>query len=291
MVSTGSACLDSMKALLFGASGHLGTAVVHEFRAGWEIIAPGHREVDIVDDAAVEARVAAEAPDAIVNCAAYNLVDLAEDHPLDALGLNAFGPRALARAAARCGATLVHYSTDFVFDGRSARPYTEIDQTNPQSVYAASKLLGEWFVADAPQHYVLRVESLFGRAPNGPLRGSASTIIQRLKDGTDVTVFADRTVSPTHVVDAAAATRAMIERKLPYGVYHCANTGHCTWREFAEEAARLIHSDARLISVSVDEVQLRAPRPKYCALDNSKLARLGVPMPDWRDALRRAITD
>lgn len=278
-----------MKVLVLGASGQLGAAVVHEFRPHSEVVAPGRRELDIADDAGVQARVAAEAPDVIVNCAAYNSVDLAEDHPVDALTVNAFGPRALARAAAECGATLVHYSTDFVFDGRTGRPYTELDRTNPQSVYAASKLLGEWFTADAPKHYVLRVESLFGRAPNGPIHGSASTILQRLRSGNEVPVFVDRTVSPTHVVDAAAATRAIIERKLPFGLYHCVNAGRCTWREFAEEAARLMNCAARLVSMTVDDVPMRAVRPKYCALDNAKLASLGVTMPDWRDALHRSL--
>lgn len=278
-----------MKVLVLGASGQLGAAVVHEFRLHSEVVAPPRRELDIADDAGVQARATAEAPDVIVNCAAYNLVDLAEDHPIDTLNVNAFGPRALARAAAGCGATLVHYSTDFVFDGRTDRPYTELDRANPEGVYAASKLLGEWFAADAPKHYVLRVESLFGRAPNGPTHGSAATILQRLRSGNEVPVFVDRTVSPTHVVDAAAATRAIVERKLPFGLYHCVNSGHCTWREFAEEAARLMGCQARLVPVTVDDVPMRAPRPKYCALDNAKLASLGVSMPEWRDALRRSI--
>jgi dTDP-4-dehydrorhamnose reductase len=280
-----------MKVLVLGASGQLGAAVVHEFRPRAEVVAPGRQELDLADDASVEARVIAEAPDVIVNCAAYNLVDLAEDHPIDALNVNAFGPRTLGRAAARCGATLVHYSTDFVFDGRIDRPYTELDRPNPQSVYAASKLLGEWFAADAPEHYVLRVESLFGRAPDGPSHGSATTILQRLKSGDETPVFVDRTVSPTHVVDAAAATRALVERKVPFGLYHCVNSGHCTWLEFAQEAARLIGRPARLVPVKVSDVSLRAPRPKYCALDNAKLSSLGVSMPDWRDALSRSITE
>jgi dTDP-4-dehydrorhamnose reductase len=280
-----------MKALVIGASGYLGRAVRHEFAAGWEVAALTHGDLDISDDIAVRARVAEEAPALIVNCAAYNLVDAAEDHPVEALNVNAFGVRALARAAADCGATLVHYSSDFVFDGRTDRPYTELDAPNPQSVYGGSKLLGEWFAADASPQYVLRVESLFGRAPDGTARGSAAAILKGIMSGEDVRVFVDRTVSPTHVADAAAATRAIVERALPSGLYHCVNSGQCTWRAFAEEAARLMGREPRLVSITVDDVPMRARRPRYCALANGKLASLGVTMPDWRDALRRTIQD
>jgi dTDP-4-dehydrorhamnose reductase len=280
-----------MKVMVLGASGHLGAAVKCEFAQRSEVVALTRTDLDITDDAGVHARVAAESPDVIVNCAAYNFVDAAEDHPVDALSVNAFGVRALASAAAACGATLVHYSTDFVFDGRSNRPYTELDAANPRSVYAGSKLLGEWFAADASRCYVLRVESLFGRTPNGPERGSAATILQRLRAGDEVPVFVDRTVSPTHVVDLASATYAIVERRLPFGLYHCVNSGRCTWREFAEEAARLMGCAPRLVSITAADVPMRAMRPKYCALSNEKLAGLGVKMPDWRDALRRAIQE
>src|SRR5204863_6627527 len=115
--------------------------------------------------------------------------------PVDALATNAFGVRALARAAHAHGATLVHYSTDFVFDGAASAPYAETDRPNPQSTYAASKLIGEWFALDAPRAYVLRVESLFGRAPGaGPEKGSAAGIMRALLAGGSPKVFADRTI-------------------------------------------------------------------------------------------------
>lgn len=276
-----------MKVLIIGASGQLGAAVVHEFSPHSDVIALRRRDLDITDDARVLARVTAEAPDVIVNCAAYNLVDAAEDDPVTALNVNAFGVRALARAAGENGATLVQYSTDFVFDGRTDRPYAEPDRPNPQGVYAVSKLLGEWFAADAPRYYVLRVESLFGHAPGGPDRGSATMIRQQLIAGDEVPVFVDRTVSPTSVFDAAAATRALVDRKLPFGLYHCVNAGRCTWWEFAEEAARLLGVQPRLKSITLDSVPFRAARPKYCALSTEKLASLGVTLPGWRDGLRR----
>jgi len=278
-----------MKVLVVGASGQLGAAICQEFKPHSEVVALEHRDLDITDDNRVRERVAAEAPNVIVNCVAYNLVDAAEDHPVDALNVNAFGVNALARAAADVDAVLVHYSTDFVFDGRGDRPYTETDTTNPESVYAVSKLIGEWFAVDTPRHYIFRVESLFGRGAGGPLRGSAEAIIARIKAGEEVPVFVDRTVSPTYVVDAARATRAAIEHQLPSGLYHAVNSGLCSWWEFAEQAARELNREARLVPVMLHEVTLRAKRPKYCALSNAKLASLGISIPDWRDALGRSL--
>ena len=278
-----------MKVLVVGARGRLGAAVVQEFRAHAEVVALGHADIDITDDACVQSRVTAEAPDVVVNCAAYNAVDAAEDDPLTALNVNALGVRALARAAESLDATLVHYGTDFVFDGRTDRPYVESDRPNPQSVYAMSKLLGDWFAADVPRQYVLRVESLFGQVPGGPFTGSVGMVVDRLESGDEVPVFVDRTVSPTYVVDAAAATRAIIERAVPSGLYHCVNSGHCTWWQLAEEAARVMGRPARLQPLTLEEVSLRASRPKYAALSNGTLASFGVLMPSWKDALHRAL--
>jgi dTDP-4-dehydrorhamnose reductase len=280
-----------MTILVVGARGRLGSAVVREFRAHGDVVALARADLDITDEVRVRARVAAESPDIIINCAAYNAVDDAQDDPATALRVNALGVLALARAAAAVDATLVHYGSDFVFDGRTDRPYVEADRPNPQSVYAMSKLLGEWFAADAPRQYVLRVESLFGQTGSGHAGGSVATIVARLKAGEEVPVFADRTVSPTHVVDAAAATRAIIERALPSGLYHCVNSGHCTWWELAEEAARVLGQRARLKPITLESVSLRAPRPRYSALSNETLAGFGVTLPGWRDALRRSLVE
>lgn len=272
-----------------GASGQLGAAVVHEFAAGGhQVVALDRKALDVTDPAAVDATLGRLAPEVIVNCAAYSLVDLAEDHQVEALHANAFAVRALARAARAGKATLVHYGSDFVFDGTASAPYTESDRVNPRSVYAASKMLGDWFAGDAPGSYVLRVESLFGGVPGGPAaRGSVAGIIRSLRAGSPTRVFEDRTVSPTYVVDAARATRELVERRAPAGIYHCVNSGFSTWLEFAREAARLLNVTPRLEAVRVADVPLRATRPKYCALSNGKLAAAGIVMPAWQDALRR----
>ena len=279
-----------MRIVVTGARGQLGAAVAHECGPDHEVIAFARADLDIADQAAVAAAIARVRPDVIVNGAAFTNVDAAEDRPVDALATNAFGVRALARAAQAHGAALVHYSSDFVFDGTASDPYTEADRPNPQSTYAASKLLGEWFALDAPRGYVLRVESLFGRAPGAPPeKGSAATIMNTLLAGGSPKVFEDRTISPTFIIDTARATRQLVERSAPPGLYHCVNSGRCTWLEFAEELARQLGVEPRLTAVRMADMPLKAKRPLYCALSNEKLRSAGIEMPAWQDAMRRFI--
>jgi dTDP-4-dehydrorhamnose reductase len=279
-----------MRIVVVGAGGQLAAAVVHECASAHETIALTRADLDVSDDRAVAAAMNRARPDVIVNGAAYNNVDGAEDHPVEALNANAFAARALARAAEMHGATLVHYSTDFVFDGRATAPYSEEDRPSPQSVYAASKLLGEWFALDAPRAYVLRVESLFGRAPGGgPAKGSVQGILNGLVSGSSPKVFEDRTVSPTYIADAARATRLLIESHAAAGLYHCVNSGCCTWLEFALELARQLGVEPTVTPVRMADVPLRAVRPRYCALANEKLRQAGISMPAWRDALARFV--
>jgi dTDP-4-dehydrorhamnose reductase len=279
-----------MKVVVLGARGQLGAAVVQEYAGHAEVVGLTRADVDVTNRSAVETRVAAEAPDLLINCAAYNQVDAAEDEPAVAFAANALAVATLARAAADAGAVFVHYSTDFVFDGQGSRPYDEGDPANPKSVYGVSKLVGEWLAVDAPRHYVLRVESLFGQVAGGPSRGSAAAICSRVRADEEVEVFVDRTVTPTYIVDAAVATRAIAAGNLPFGTYHCVSSGTCTWKEFAEEAARVLGRVPKLKLVTLESKALRAPRPKYCALSNERLAGLGVRLPSWQDALRRSLT-
>lgn len=277
-----------MRVLITGARGLLGAAIAREFERDAEVAAFDHRQLDVSDGAAVAAAVAAARPDVIVNCAAYNHVDLAEQEPERALRVNAFGVLALAHAARESGATLVHYSTDFVFDGEADRPYTEDDPPNPRGLYAASKLLGDWFANDAPRAYVLRVESLFGDpGPGGARRGSLATIVDRIRRGDVVPVFVDRTVSPSYTADIAWATRAAIEAAIAPGFYHCVNAGAASWETVAVEAARLLDRPLNMQPLTLESAALAAPRPRYCALSTAKLAAAGIVMPTWQDALRR----
>lgn len=279
-----------MRIAVIGARGQLGAAVAEACAAAHETVTFTRADFDATDDAAVAAALARVRPDAIVNASAYTNVDGAEDEPVAALNVNALAVRALARAAEAHGAALVHYSTDFVFDGTASAPYTEQDRPNPRSVYATSKLLGEWFALDAPRAYVLRVESLFGSASGGPEpKGSVAGIHKGLLAGKSVPVFIDRTVSPSYVIDAAHATLKLLESVAPAGLYHCVNSGSCTWLEFAEELARLTGVEPRLTHVRMSDLSLRAARPLYCALSNVKLRDAGIDMPSWQDALARYV--
>ena len=275
---------------LTGAAGRLGAAVV-EACAGCEVVALTRATLDITDPQAVRRVVADAAPDIVVNCAAFNDVDRAEDRPTEALAVNAFAVRSLARAAELANATFVHFSTDFVFDGTGNRPYGENDETSPRSTYAATKLLGEWFALDSPRGYVLRVESLFG-APRGwrGRQGSLDAIINGLERGVEVRVFTDRVVSPSYVHDVVDAVDHLVGTNAPPGVYHCVNSGQATWYELAEESARLLGVAPRLQPITMDTAALKAPRPRFCALANRKLADAGYPMPTWNDSLRRWLT-
>lgn len=253
-----------------------------------DVIAHTRASLDVNDSRAVARAIADAAPQLIVNCTAYNDVDGAESAPLDALSINALAVRSLARAASAVKAAFVHYSTDFVFDGQATAPYDERSAPSPRSVYAASKLLGEWFALDAPRGFVLRVESLFGSPRDWTgRRGTLESIVSGLEEGRDVRVFTDRVVSPSYTPDVAAATRYLVEHDASPGLYHCVNAGQGTWYEVAAEAARLLGVTPRLIPVTTDQVTLKASRPRFCALSPRKLAAAGFPMPTWNDALRR----
>ncbi len=275
-----------MTTLVTGAAGQLGSAIVRLFAETTDVVALTRAELDLADSTAIRRAVAAARPSVVINCAAYNHVDAAETDAVTALGINAIAVRTLAKASAEAGASLVHYGSDFVFDGTATSPYREEDRPSPRSVYAISKLLGEWFAADAPRHYVLRVESLFGGVRR---KSTTDRFIDDLAAGRDARVFTDRTVSPSYVDDVARATRALLERDAPPGLYHCVNTGLCTWHELAMEIARLLGVTPRLVPVGVAEVTLLAERPQFCALSNARLTALGITMPPWQDALARHI--
>ena len=274
-----------MRALVTGRRGLLGGTIVRDFAAHAEVAALDRQSLDITDDAAVRRVVHEHRPDIIINCAVFNGVDRAEDEAHQALAINAFGVQSLVRAAAAVGAIFVHFSTDFVFDGETATPYVEEDPPNPKSVYGSSKLLGDWFALEYPRSYVLRVESLFGPPAADPSRrGSLATIVDRIKDETEVPVFIDRVVSPSYTPHVARAVAALVGGSAPFGLYHCVNSGHATWAEIAERIAAVLGKPLRTRPMTLATAGFRARRPRYCALSNAKLTT-GVPMPSWTEAV------
>lgn len=279
------------RVLITGTHGQLGAAMVHAF-AGLTVTAHTRVTLDITDAAAVSRAVDEASPELVVNCAAFNDVDGAEDRAVEALAVNAFAVRNLVRAAERVGARFVHYSTDFVFDGSASIPYTEDVRPSPRGIYAASKLLGEWFALEATHAYVLRVESLFGSPANWMgRRGTLDAMVANLEQGREVRAFTDRIVSPGYVVDIAEATRHLVTTAAAPGLYHCVNDGHASWYDVAGEVAALVGNQRpSLVGVTMDQMKLKAPRPRYCALSVAKLAAAGFTMPAWQDALRRWLT-
>jgi dTDP-4-dehydrorhamnose reductase len=273
-----------LRVVVAGAAGQLGREIAERFAGGHDVTPLTRADVDLAQHDAVMRAIASARPDVVINCSAYNAVDRAEDDASAALAVNAFAVRSLARAAEEAGALLVHYSTDFVFDGSGTRPYTEEDEPAPRSVYGQSKLLGEIFARDAARHFVLRVESLFGGAKP---QSSIDRIVAAVREGRDAPVFVDRVVSPSFVADVASATETLIALDAEPGLYHCVNDGHATWYELGEEIARQLGREAKLVPTRVADIKMRAPRPHYCALSNDKLAKAGVTMPSWQDAIRR----
>jgi len=280
-----------MKVLVTGAGGQLASAAVARMQVAHRVVSLTRTQLDVTRQTDVADVVTRERPDVIINGAAYNDVDGAEDEPAAAMAVNAFGVRALARAAAAVDATLVHFGTDFVFDGTADRPYTEEASPNPQSAYAMSKLLGEWFARES-KHYILRVESLFGgglqRHADGRARGSS---LDRIADlvlaGEAVRAFTDRTVSPSYVDDVVGATSALLASESPHGVYHCVGSGMGTWMEVARHLAEALGRPARITPVRMASLRMAARRPQFCALSNAKLRSVGIVMPTWQDAVNR----
>jgi dTDP-4-dehydrorhamnose reductase len=274
-----------MKVLVTGAKGQLGSTFVRVLSSSYEVVGTVRDELDLTDDISVRAVISEVRPDLILNCAAYNEVDSAESCPETALAVNAFGVQALAVMAAECGSTLVHFSTDFVFDGNTSKPYSEADTPNPQSVYATSKLLGEWFAAETPQHYVIRVESLFGG--KGLRRSSLDLLADALLKKEPVRAFTDRVVSPSYVEDVAEATIKILTRGLPNGLYHCVGSGSASWFDVVAELASRLEMATPIQPITLKDMDLPAKRPQFSALSNRKLASAGVVIPSWQDAVRR----
>jgi dTDP-4-dehydrorhamnose reductase len=280
-----------LRVMVIGAAGRLGAALCGELQGGGHsVVALTRSEADLTHERSITDAVLRHRPHAVINCAGYNAVDAAETDMAEAFAVNAAGPAVLARAAAQAGAVLVHYGSDFVFDGATQQPYDEDDPTNPLSVYGASKLAGETEAQRAPRHYVLRVESLFGGRGVRGHRSTVDYIADTLLAGGTVRAFVDRTVSPSYVPDVAFATRKLIERNPRYGVYHCVNSGMTTWYDLAQYVAESLDVAAAIEPVEAAATSSLAKRPLYCALSNRKLTATGIVMPEWQAAVRRHVT-
>ncbi len=267
-----------MKILLTGAHGNLGSQLLAVFTAaGHDVLATEREELDITDEAAVSSYIAEHQPDVIVNAAAYNLVDKAEDaavYPI-AYAINALGPKYLATAAKSIDALLVHYSTDYVFAGNKIDGYAEDDITNPISKYGETKAAGEKFVIDSGARYLLcRMSKIFG--PAGTSSAAKQSFVELItslaKTKPELRIVNEEVGMPSYTVDIATETLRLITANTPTGIYHLVNPGPgVTWYQFAEEIFALAPSATPRIPVLGSEFPRPAPRPAFAALNNTKL--------------------
>jgi dTDP-4-dehydrorhamnose reductase len=279
-----------LRAVVVGSGGQLGRELVRALSA--EVAWAGDRaEVDVTDAGAVKALLARERPDVVFNATAWNRVDAAETEPADAFAVNAFAPHFLARAAREAGALLVHYSTDYVFDGTSARPYREVDAPHPLGVYGTSKLAGEHLAAAAGgEHLVVRTSGVFGRGGSEQKGGSfVERILAQARAGQPLRVVADQVFAPTFAADLAAASIALVHAGAR-GLFHVTNAGSCTWHDLAVAALLAAGLDVPVERISIAALRLPARRPAYSVLDGSRYLERGLPpLRSWREALPDAL--
>jgi dTDP-4-dehydrorhamnose reductase len=275
-----------MRALVAGSGGQLGRELVAllDEECAW---AGDQSQIDVTDAAAVSQLVACVRPDVVFNATAWNRVDAAESEPQAAFAVNALAPRFLAVAARETGALLVHFSSDYVFDGCSERPYREQDATRPLSVYGASKLAGELLVAaSGARHLLVRTSGLIGRGGSQQKGGSfVDRILSQARSGQPLRVVADQLFAPTVALDLAGAAVALV-RSGASGLFHLTNGGVCSWHELAATALALAGLEAPVAPISLAELRLPAARPRFSVLDNSRYLALGLPpLRHWREAL------
>ncbi len=292
-----------MRLLLLGATGQVG----HELRrslAPLGTVVCAARSGQLADGGACEvadfdqpqglpALVARIAPDVVVNAAAYTAVDAAENDRAAAFRANADAPQALADACAKRGALLVHYSTDYVFDGSGSRPYREDDPTAPLGVYGASKLAGEHAVrGSGASHMVFRTAWVYASHGRNFLR----TMLRLAGERDELRVVADQVGTPTPAALIADVTAAALRAPPASGLWHLTARGHTTWHGFAAEIVRQAHAAGRLqrvpavVPITTAEFPTPAARPAYSCLDVSRLQRdLDIALPAWDDALASAV--
>ncbi len=270
------------KLLITGCNGQLGRALNREYEGEQvQILNTDVPELDITDLDAVLRFVREQKPDVIMNCGAMTAVDLCESEYEKAFRINALGPRNLSIAAREAGAKLFQISTDYVFSGEADKPYTETDQTDPQSVYGSTKLAGEQFVKDfAERYFIIRTAWLYGEGKN-----FVRTMLRLAQENEKVRVVGDQTGSPTSAAQLAKMMHDL-EPTENYGVFHGTCEGECSWADFATEIFRQAGKNTKVEYITTAEFQAAAKRPAYSVLDNQMLRlTTDFQMSEWQDAL------
>lgn len=277
-----------MRIAVIGAYGQLGSDLVPVLGDG--AISLGHADVELTDPASIAVALGNRQPSHVVNCAAYNLVDKAEEEPEAAFRVNAFGTRNLAQWCARSNVVLMHISTDYVFgqDPERRTPWFESDAAGPVSAYGASKLAGEQFVRSiCPRHFVVRACGLYGKNAARGKGNFVETMLRLGRERPELKIVSDQRCTPTSTADLAIALAKLV-RSDAFGLYHATNSGDCSWFEFASEIFRRAKLPVKTLPVLAADYGAKARRPDYSVLECSKLANaIGGPLPPWQDALER----
>jgi dTDP-4-dehydrorhamnose reductase len=276
------------RVVVFGAFGQLGVELCAELkRRGYEVRGFERSELDISDGEKVERALADFDPWAVFNAAAYNQVDVAEREPLAAFEANALGVRNITLACRQNDARLIHFSTDYVFDGKLGRPYLETDPTHPLGAYAVSKLAGELYVqAYLERPIVIRTSGVFGPGGLRTARSNFPELMLRLaREGKPIRVVEDHIASPTYAPALASRSIDVLERDLD-GIFHIGGGQPVSWFEFARLIFEKAGVAANLTPTNEREYRTLATRPKFSALENARLRAHGIaPMPPLADAV------
>jgi dTDP-4-dehydrorhamnose reductase len=283
-----------MKIAIIGANGQLGFDLVRIFNdSEHEIVPLTHADIDVIDPDSSRKILEKMQPEIVINCAAYVRVDDAEEYPEKAFSVNALGARNIALICKEFDAISVYISTDYVFDGRKNQPYSEDDIPDPLGVYGVSKLAGEYFVKNIVENqYIFRSSSVFGIAGASGKGGNfVETMIKKARNNEEIRVVDDMIMSPTYARDAAKMIGKILENKLPYGVYHVANTGQCSWYEFAGEIFNMLGMEANIFPIKTDILQSKARRPVFSPLMSLKLNNYGLEIETWEAALKNYLIE
>lgn len=282
--------MNSMKILVVGSRGMLGTELMSVFQndpRGYESAGLDLPEIDITVPESCRSAVCGLRPDVVINAAAFTRVDDCETQIEPAMRVNGEGAGNLAAAAADADALFIHYSTDYIFDGRKTEGYREDDAPNPVSVYGKSKLLGEDLVRrNSPQNMIIRISWLFGANGTNFIR----TIVGAARKGNHLRVVNDQRGAPTYAKDVAVQTLKMITAGCR-GTYHVTNSGDCSWYDLAVQAVAWAKiSDISIKPVAGSEYPRPAHRPASSVLIDTRTAREGLPgLRSWKDAAREYV--
>ncbi len=281
--------MPQKKVVILGGGGQLGVELCREFEGrNWIVQTFDRKSLDVTDANRVEAAIAEADPQVVINSAAYNQVDIAESEPRPAYDANAFAVRNLAMACRQADARLVHFSTDYVFDGTKGTPYVETDPTHPLGAYGVSKLAGELYAqAYLDNPLVLRTSGVFGPAGRFTPRGNFLELMLRLAQGSaPIRVVQDYVASPTYAPAMAERTADMVEQGIG-GLFHLGGGEPISWYDYAAMIFELAGVSPSLTATDAREYRTVARRPRYSALSNSKLEAAGVrPMPPLREAIK-----